>query len=437
MYSPRVRLIIPFFAIFLIQVSLPIAAAEWVNINGSVDYDGTPVVAVVLANGQREFTNNPVGEFNLDVPLNTDGEITLYAFCSGLAPFKTTLTPAEAVDFDVDLVPPSSDSKEMTVTIHTEEGAENPDWIRIWGTVTYKGQYLCAMVLANGQNMFTCGNDLGTFDLEVPLDGNGKITLYVFCSGFAPYKAVSPPATTGYKSLFIGHSFFKPFADNIDDHAQAAGYTDHSQDVVYAGGANGSPEALWNHVTRRERIQAILDEGDLELFGMTYAGDYPTLTGYKNWVDYALIDNPDVQFFIGISWGRNPGSYETSEMDARWEDFETDTLHPMIDALRADYPNNTFYCIPYGRAALELILLYESGDLSDVSSFIGEFETSLFVDTTGHPGKILVELGVLVWLEAIYGVDLNLYEYDSDFATDLRAIASEIMATHDPVYNAF
>ena len=43
------------------------------------------------------------------------------------------------------------------------------------GTVTYNGTAVCAMVLANGQYMFSCGEDLGTFDLEVPLNENGEI----------------------------------------------------------------------------------------------------------------------------------------------------------------------------------------------------------------------------------------------------------------------
>jgi hypothetical protein len=41
--------------------------------------------------------------------------------------------------------------------------------------------------------VFSYGSNLGTFDLEVPLDGNGEITLYVFCSGMAPYKNVFVP----------------------------------------------------------------------------------------------------------------------------------------------------------------------------------------------------------------------------------------------------
>jgi hypothetical protein len=81
----------------------------------------------------------------------------------------------------------------MTIDFQTEPGTTNTNWVRVWGTVTYGPKDLCAMVLANGQHMFSCGADLGTFDLEVPLDGNAEITLYVFCSGMAPYKNLFAP----------------------------------------------------------------------------------------------------------------------------------------------------------------------------------------------------------------------------------------------------
>ena len=43
------------------------------------------------------------------------------------------------------------------------------------------------------QHMFTCGDTLGFYELDVPLDEHGKIILYGFCSGFAPFKAVLTP----------------------------------------------------------------------------------------------------------------------------------------------------------------------------------------------------------------------------------------------------
>jgi hypothetical protein len=167
---------------------------ESVETYGSIHFETTPLCALVLANGQYMFTcGDSLGLYDLTVPLDENGEITLYGFCSGFFPFKTVLTPEEALDYEIQMTRASADSRQIEITLQTETGTINSDWVRIRGTVTYNGEDLCAMVLANGQNMFSCGNNLGTFDLEVPLDSNGEITLYVFCSGMAPYKEVFAP----------------------------------------------------------------------------------------------------------------------------------------------------------------------------------------------------------------------------------------------------
>ena len=61
---------------------------------------------------------------------------------------------------------------------------------------------------------------------------------------------------------------------------------------------------------------------------------------------------------------------------------------------------------------------------------------SIFNDSLGHADDILVELGRLVWLRAIYGVDLSTYDYDPGYTVDLLAIADSIMDEHDPAYDA-
>ena len=63
-----------------------------VSLGGNVTHNGEPVIAMVLANGQYMFTGGGEGRFDLaDVPLDSNGKITLYAFCSGLSPYKTIL----------------------------------------------------------------------------------------------------------------------------------------------------------------------------------------------------------------------------------------------------------------------------------------------------------------------------------------------------------
>jgi len=63
-------------------------------------------------------------------------------------------------------------------------------WVPISGSVSLDGTALCAMVLANGQYMFTCNANQGRYDLTVPLDDQDTITLHAFCSGMAPFKQV-------------------------------------------------------------------------------------------------------------------------------------------------------------------------------------------------------------------------------------------------------
>ncbi len=80
------------------------------------------------------------------------------------------------------------------VTIHTF--TTTPSGFRLTGLITHEGAPLCALVLANGQFMFTCGDPLpkGDFDLTVPLDGYGQITLFGFSAGLLPFQQTFSPA---------------------------------------------------------------------------------------------------------------------------------------------------------------------------------------------------------------------------------------------------
>lgn len=245
-----------------------------------------------------------------------------------------------------------------------------------------------------------------------------------------------PDVVTGFDSLLIGHSFFWPFANAMPFHASNAGFPDHTQSVVTAGGSSGAPEALWNSPTKRAQIQAVLDTGDVELFGMTYHPDFPSLDGYRDWFDYALANNPDTRFFIAMPWVPTPASFDSATYSAIWQVAHDGIAHGHIDTLRAEYPGVDIYGIPYGQAAAELYELYAAGLLPDVDALVSGTGDAIFRDNLGHADDILEELGKLVWLRAIYGVSLDTYDYDPGYETDLKAIADSIMDEHDPAYDA-
>ncbi|MEM9255833.1 MAG: hypothetical protein AAGA91_10305 [Pseudomonadota bacterium] len=278
-------------------------------------------------------------------------------------------------------------------------------------------------------------------------------TVNAFINGILADNPVAPfQVIPGHKMMLMGHSFFRPFADEMPYHAVRAGVNGHSQTVEFSGGASGAPLALWNDAGHRANIQAVLDAGDVEVFGMTCCdleltpGGQPVLNaqgeptlileGYELWFDYALAQNPDTDFFIAMPWIDYPTDYADAAAYADlWHQFYNTIILPAVDELRAQHPGVTIYSIPYGAAALELRQLFEAGNLPDVSNFQGPIDSSLFTDYKGHAGQILRDLGELIWLDAIYGVDMDAYAYDPGYQTDLKALAKSIMDAHNPAYN--
>jgi hypothetical protein len=181
------------FIYLFTYASLSLAQPQRVSINGAVTYKGDPGNALVIANGQFMFTGS-AGYYDLEVPLDANGQITLYCFASKLAPFKEVLTPdGDVTTRDIEMV--LSDSTRLPVVqILEKEPSDYPNRRLISGVVTYNEEYVSSLVLANGQNMFTSVSD-GLFELDIPLDASGNITFYCFISGFSPLKVVFDPDT--------------------------------------------------------------------------------------------------------------------------------------------------------------------------------------------------------------------------------------------------
>ena len=248
-------------------------------------------------------------------------------------------------------------------------------------------------------------------------------------------KATAEQPVDGMKVVFMGHSFFKPYAVLMPGYAANAGIAGHSQIIVFSGGSTGTPEALWNNASKKLAITNALDAGDVDLLGMTYHPDYPENTGYVNWIAYAQGKNPSTRFFIALPWIPQPSNYTDAVYSAIWEGFKP-SWYTFIDELRSQFPLTDIFSIPYGQSAVELREHYTAGDLPEITAMQGAKATSIFKDSLGHPGNVLIDLGILVWLGSIYGVDLTNYPHGPTYSIDLNPVAQEIIDDHDTNYNA-
>ena len=251
--------------------------------------------------------------------------------------------------------------------------------------------------------------------------------------------------TQGYNMLLIGNSFFRPYAEKLDDMAIHAGFENHNSTTVFRGGDNGRPINFWNDSNSNEhqQIKAALDQGNIDFFGMT-AGHEPEdrTEGHRAWIDYALQNNPNITIFIAIPQIDFPADWEQRAQEFGFDSiqelkdfFVNDIVHDsMVNELRVEFPTTKIFTVPTGWASFNLDQMNMDNELLDDISRFGPQATSLFTDTKGHQGDIIREAGGLIWLNSIYGVDLNTFEYQTGFNTDLQAVAADIMNSHDSDY---
>ena len=261
--------------------------------------------------------------------------------------------------------------------------------------------------------------------------------------------------TQGYNMLLIGNSFFRPYADHLDNLTTEANLFEHNSTVVFRGGENGRPINLWNDSITEEHqlIKSTLDQGNIEVFGMTSGydidSDNPT-EGHSAWINYALQNNPNIIIFIAIPTFDFPNG-DSNGTRPDWDTFASDNgfnsiqefydyyvnemVHKeIVDELRLEFPSTKIFTIPTGWATKNLAQMNLDNELSDDISMVGPKSSSIFTDEKGHQGQIVIETGTMIWLNSIYNVDLSTFNYDTGFTTDLNAIAQDIIDNHDSNY---
>lgn len=235
----------------------------------------------------------------------------------------------------------------------------------------------------------------------------------------------------GANSLFIGHSFFVPIAQQFDLFATNSGeYPNHNLQTFKRGGELGSPVSLWeNHKDEIESIfsAATSSGAPIELFGMTAGApsdlEQPPielLLYYRRWIDLALSYNPNTSIYIGMPWRDFPADYSDATVYSSHMQENADYAWPFIKDLRGMYPNTSIFYFDYGSIVGKMRHLFEDDELVGVSTFIksggATKHTSLFIDNKGHSGTMMLHMTGLSYLNWFYGRSI---ESNVDSASDL------------------
>jgi hypothetical protein len=238
------------------------------------------------------------------------------------------------------------------------------------------------------------------------------------------------PPPTGLNCVFLGHSFFAPSARALPAQVKAFGIEGHVQVTGFGGGANGSPGRLWRNLPADHPARKALASGKVDLVGMTYfPGVGSELEDYRRWVDLALEHNPRTRFFLHSPWPRYRDR-KLPDYEKSWQESYS-VIRGRIDALRKLYPGTVFFSMPQARCMIELWKLQEAGRLPEVKGVAapgGQHRRDyLIMDTLGHGGPLPTQMGTMLWLAVIYGVDVTEYDFDTGTNADLRPIVQQII----------
>lgn len=253
-----------------------------------------------------------------------------------------------------------------------------------------------------------------------------------------------PEGMGGSTMLLMGNSFFRPYAERFSELALEADFLEHQDNLVFRGGDNGTPIGLWTNEDTNTEIKQILDSGNIEILGMTwYFNENSPLSGFTEWIDYALQNNPNIKIFVSIppidfpaDWQQRAEGFGYNNIRDLYGYVVSDLTHKsVIDQLREIYPSTEIFTLPTGWATFDLVYQHENNLLLDDISLFGSYDDSIFTDAKGHQGNIVVNTGALIWLNGLYGVNLRTNDVDTGFNTDLHTIAENIANNHDPNYS--
>jgi hypothetical protein len=278
-----------------------------------------------------------------------------------------------------------------------------------------------------------CGGAIEEASVEDTVTTELEITSTTFAIETTSTTIDDSKDVAGLTVLYAGHSFGRPFAENLTKTAKFAGIKDHEQRIVFRGGTNGAPQAMWEDPTAQNEIKNSLNDGNVDtVILICCSQELVESNGQSDKaiveiMEYALSKNPNTKFGLSAPWADFPENY----IDANEHRLQTDAAYPRYQqfakSLSNLFPDVDIFTFYHGAAIYELRDLFEKGMLQDVDNLIGPERNSIFTDKKGHAGLLAKDTGSLIWLNAIYGINPMDIPKIEKYKLDIREVAAEVL----------
>ena len=244
----------------------------------------------------------------------------------------------------------------------------------------------------------------------------------------------------GLTVLYAGHSFGRPFASNMDEATRLAGIEGHEQRVVFRGGENGAPQAMWDDRDVQSLIKEQLDDGAVDVVILICCStEFRETAGQSDQavsdqaileiVAYALAQNPETRFGLAMPWADFPSEYATVEEHRAITDAAYLRYRQLAENISEASNGVEVFAFYHGAAVYEIRAGFEEGLIPELANLVGPRRSSVFFDEKGHAADMAIDAGTLIWLNAIYGINpLELPPVD-EYAADIREIAASALTT--------
>ena len=237
----------------------------------------------------------------------------------------------------------------------------------------------------------------------------------------------------GLEVLYMGHSFGRPFAENMEAAADLADIEGHNQLIVSRGGEKGAPQAMWEAPKVQAEIKATLNTGTVDVLIMICCSKELLNSGFaESWAEleiaeYALAQNPDTRIGLAMPWVDFPRNFNDAAEHREQTDDGYQAFQVFAEQLSADLGGADVFTFYHGAAIYELRDMFEQGALPEIESLIGPKATSIFTDEKGHAGLLAKDTGTLIWLNAIYGIDPLDVAMVDNYEVDIRQVAASAL----------